>query len=118
MAQRISGYGRIEADRYETEAWVTEVWLPHLPAISDDVPIWEPACGSGKMAKVLRDAGYAVFASDIETGTDFLKTDASQLKFKLIRDQPAIQGRLGAEVRAARAQDGGQGRHRLHAAAY
>lgn len=31
--------------------------LPHL--------IWEPACGTGNIVKVLRDAGHAVIATDI-----------------------------------------------------
>lgn len=71
MSQRDSGYERKERDLYETPEWVTEALLPHLPKTAN---IWEPACGSGKMAKVL-DATYA---TDLETeygdsGMDFLK---------------------------------------------
>ena len=44
--------------------------------------IWEPACGSGNIVKVLRARGHTVYASDInnygcgEPGVDFLTTDA------------------------------------------
>jgi hypothetical protein len=73
LAQRHSGRERIEFDQYETvEPWITEALLPHLPAPSEGIPIWEPACGSGQMVKVLRDAGYTAHATDIQTGTDFL----------------------------------------------
>lgn len=61
--RRNSGYERKERDFYSTPAWVTDVLLKHvrLPR-----KIWEPACGSGKMSKVLAEAGHNVFASDIE----------------------------------------------------
>lgn len=71
MSQRASGYERKERDLYETPAWVTEALLPHLPEGLTD--IWEPACGSGKMARVLETIpGAKVIATDIETGDDFL----------------------------------------------
>src|SRR5215472_3836795 len=44
--------------------------------------IWEPACGSGNIVKVLRAHGHTVYASDLhdygcgQPGTDFLTTDA------------------------------------------
>lgn len=43
-----------------------------------DGDIWEPACGDGRIAKVLTEHGYAVFSTDLhayghgETGVDFL----------------------------------------------
>lgn len=37
--------------------------------------IWEPACGNNDMVKVLRENGHFVVGTDIQTGTDFLKTD-------------------------------------------
>ncbi len=72
MSQRDSGYVRKERDLYETPEWVTEVISSHAGATGDG-PIWEPACGSGKMARVLRRY-FDVFESDIESGTDFLQT--------------------------------------------
>ena len=62
MSQRDSGYERKERDLYETPEWVTEALLPHLPAHEGFV--WEPACGSGKMSKVLKKR-FAVISSDI-----------------------------------------------------
>lgn len=62
MSQRDSGYERKERDLYETPEWVTEALLPHLPKLQT---IWEPACGTGKMAHVLSRAAY-VHRSDIE----------------------------------------------------
>lgn len=44
-----------------------------------DGPIWEPACGDGRMAKVLSDHGQCVVSTDLhayghgESGIDFLK---------------------------------------------
>ena len=63
MSQRDSGYERKERDLYETPEWVTEALLPHLPRFDC---IWEPACGSGKMARVLWKAASVVTMSDIE----------------------------------------------------
>lgn len=66
MSQRASGYERKERDLYETPAWVTEALLPHLPEGLTE--IWEPACGSGKMARALETIpGAKVIATDIET---------------------------------------------------
>jgi hypothetical protein len=61
VSQRDSGYERKERDLYETPAWVTEALLPHLPQGMD---VWEPACGSGKMSRVL-SAHHFVTATDI-----------------------------------------------------
>lgn len=71
MSQRESGYERKERDLYETPEWVTEALLPHLAM---PLSIWEPACGSGKMSRVLVEAGYAVTATDIadDMPLDFL----------------------------------------------
>src|SRR6516165_6856121 len=70
MSQRNSGFRRKKLDDYPTPPWVTEALLPHLPARVRT--IWEPAAGSGQMARVLKQAGYAVRASDISQGIDFL----------------------------------------------
>ena len=63
MSQRDSGYERKERDLYETPEWVTECLLPHLPR--RDISIWEPACGSGKMSRVLARRARDVIATDI-----------------------------------------------------
>src|SRR5271169_3897321 len=73
MSQRDSGYEREPRDKYETPSWATEALLPHIPERISN--IWEPACGSGKMVRVLEGAGYDVHATDIEQGQDFLDED-------------------------------------------
>jgi hypothetical protein len=70
MSQRESGYERKERDLYETPEWVTEALLPSLALAH----FWEPAQGSGKMARVLSRIG-PVTGTDIETGCDFLRTN-------------------------------------------
>jgi hypothetical protein len=70
MSQRSSGYAREPLDRYETPAWVTDALVPHINKLVHR--IWEPASGSGAMADALREAGFHVHATDIESGTDFL----------------------------------------------
>ena len=62
MSQRNSEYARKERDLYETPEWVTEALLPHLPLLHW---VLEPACGSGKMARVLAKV-TVVNVSDIE----------------------------------------------------
>jgi hypothetical protein len=69
MSQRDSGYERKERDLYETPEWVTNALVPHLPWMPDEV--WEPACGSGKMAAALALL-FEVRATDIDAGVDFL----------------------------------------------
>ena len=64
---------RDPVDRYETPDSVTRalarrVHLPHN--------IREPACGTGRMARVLAGLGYDMHATDIvEDGVDFLEDD-------------------------------------------
>ncbi len=70
MSQRESGYERKERDLYETPEWVTEALLSHLPRRPSK--IWEPAMGSGKMARVFSAKGLGWVGSDIEHGEDFL----------------------------------------------
>jgi len=66
MSQRDSGYARIAFDQYETPEWATRALLPH---ILGGLVIWEPACGSGKMSRILN----AHLATDIQAGRDFLQ---------------------------------------------
>ena len=67
-------------DLYETPDVAVQALLDVEP-----IPplIWEPACGRGAIARVLRDAGHSVYASDLvdygdigqpyESNVDFLK---------------------------------------------
>lgn len=72
MSQRESGYARKERDLYETPEWVTAALCPHLHC--DIRHIWEPAAGSGQMARALQATGRNVVSTDIVTGEDFLTT--------------------------------------------
>lgn len=71
MSQRDSGYERKERDLYETPEWVTELVIPHIPLRISKV--WEPACGSGRMADVLFSGRFGGWHTDISTGSDFFK---------------------------------------------
>ncbi len=64
MSQRDSGYARQERDLYETPEWATEALLPHLSKYRKD-SAWEPAAGSGKMARVLEQHFERVYRWDI-----------------------------------------------------
>ena len=64
MSQRESGYARKERDLYETPEWVTEAILPHLDKWRCDA-VWEPAAGSGMMARILNRHFHRVYEWDI-----------------------------------------------------
>lgn len=79
-----SAIDRNKTDFYETPPEVTTALLDFLEAAghlhpSKDV-IWEPACGAGKMAEVMRTAGYDVICTDLNdfgygmSGVDFLES--------------------------------------------
>lgn len=76
MSQRDSGYARVAFDQYETPEWATVAVMRHL---LPGMKIWEPACGSGKMAQALIKYGglcaSPVDGTDIQMGVDFLKCD-------------------------------------------
>lgn len=72
MAQRNSGYRRKRNDAYFTPSWVTEALLPHIPKRINQV--WEPACGRGAIADVLRKRIQLIHRTDLNTGHDFLTT--------------------------------------------
>ena len=71
----ISGYDRQQNDFYPTPAWVTEALLASVTLRG---PVWEPCCGDGAMARVLKEQGHAIVASDLvdrgfgRPGVDFL----------------------------------------------
>lgn len=73
VSQRDSGYARKERDLYETPTWVTQALLPHVPVWATTGQVWEPACGSGQMTRVLSPAFNGIVETDISTGTDFLR---------------------------------------------
>lgn len=71
---------REEHDYYATEPRATEL-LCDLENFSQK--IWEPACGGGHIAEVLKSRGYTVCCSDLidrgygQGGIDFLKTSVN-----------------------------------------
>lgn len=66
MSRRDSTYERKPRDLYETPAWVTEIIAREMALGVPGTKVWEPAAGTGAMAKVLRECGAEVWASDIE----------------------------------------------------
>lgn len=76
-----SAIDRNKVDFYETPPLATIALLDFLEKNGCLCPghsIWEPACGSGKIAEILRNRGYNVISTDLndfgygETGIDFL----------------------------------------------
>ena len=97
MSQRDSGYERKERDLYETPAWVTEAVLPHLPFVYQG-RVWEPACGSGKMLKVLHDrCGEYVCGTDIVEGTDFLACHKAHDVSGIVTNPPYVHAQQFCE---------------------
>lgn len=88
MSQRVSGYVRKERDCYETPAWVTQALVPHIPERIHN--IWEPAAGSGKMVRALREAGYSVVGTDIADGEDFLMRTGPICTDAIITNPPYV----------------------------
>lgn len=73
-AIHISGYDREAEDFYSTPDWVTECLLRETALRG---PVWEPCCGDGAIAEVLKRAGHRVEATDLSdygygrAGVDF-----------------------------------------------
>ena len=67
MALRMAGLSRASDGRWFARG--SREGLPHLGNIKS---VWEPAAGSGKMARVLEAAGLRVLSTDILAGQDFL----------------------------------------------
>lgn len=61
-------------DDFSTPNWATDILFRHIKFSG---PIWEPACGSGKMAERIKQHGYKVIATTLKnrgygkTGIDF-----------------------------------------------
>lgn len=66
---------RLSTDFYPTPPEVTIALLDYLQ-LPKRTRIWEPACGRGHMVDVMRSQGYKVTGTDLQTGTDFLTTEA------------------------------------------
>jgi hypothetical protein len=64
MSKRDSGYPRMKRDLYETPRWVVDALCEVVPNLKGKT-IWEPACGTGRMAEALKKQGVIVRASDI-----------------------------------------------------
>lgn len=77
-----AGYPRRAFDFYPTEPWVTEALCREVEF--DRGIVWEPACGDGRMARVLDKWSTEVVASDItdhgygERGIDFLNSESRE----------------------------------------
>lgn len=101
MAQRKSGYAREAYDRYETPEWVTEALLRRFPPVQ--TTIWEPACGNGKISKVLERHALNVRSTDIEQKygevCDFLSPHA--LNIQIPRDWLITNPPYGPQGRTA-----------------
>lgn len=87
MSQRVSGYVRKELDAYETPEWVTLALMPHIPERIK--AIWEPACGNGKMVRIL-ETKFGVLGTDIEDeyNRDFFDGDLPVVYDAIITNPP------------------------------
>lgn len=64
---------RRELDFYPTPPEVTIALMEFLKL--KPCKIWECACGNGAMSNVIKNYGHEVIATDLNTGTDYLKTE-------------------------------------------
>ncbi len=100
QARNMVGSGeheRSEADYYPTcpEAVYGLLSKEYFIPVADNKPmgIWEPACGDGAIAEILREH-YAVHASDLydwgygHTGKDFLTCEFSDLCGHIVTNPP------------------------------
>lgn len=72
MAQRESGYERVERDAYNTPPWPTAAALHEImgPRFRRGMTVWECAAGTGQMVAELERAGLKVIPSDIHAPND------------------------------------------------
>ena len=89
MLQSQANWDRKAADFYPSPVDVTESIMPVIEVIQEHkgfpLKIWEPACGDGRMSRVLEWHGYEVFSSDLRehsgygvSGIDFLAKDVTE----------------------------------------
>ena len=78
-----SAKDRNQVDFYETPPLATVALIDFLEAngsLHPGVKVWEPACGAGKLAEVLKRRDYEVICTDLndfgygESGVDFLES--------------------------------------------
>lgn len=87
-----TGFKRRLHDFYQTEPWVTEA-LCRAVEFDPHLLLWEPACGDGRMARVLGRWHAAVVATDLidhgygDTSHDFLN-EATSGWLAATRDTP------------------------------
>jgi predicted RNA methylase len=65
MSKKASGFARMDGDRYMTPEWPVRALLSVYPMYGN---VWEPACGEGAIARVIRDNNpfVNVVATDID----------------------------------------------------
>lgn len=89
MAQRNSNYERKPRDFYGTPSWVTELVLPYIRA---SAVVWEPACGTGAMTRVL-ETQFPTISTDVEPGPDHAAID-----FFACSAPPRLNGQLPSAI--------------------
>ncbi len=57
-----------EKDCFQTPSYATRLLLPYIPKTITH--IWECAAGEGRISRILREAGYTVFETDIKESWD------------------------------------------------
>ena len=83
--------GRPRDDFYPTDPKATKALL-EVEQFS--LQVWEPACGNGAMAEVLKDGGYSVYATDLndrgygESRVDFLMSWPGWFSGDIITNPP------------------------------
>jgi hypothetical protein len=64
MGKHETGYARVPRDLYPTPAWVIAALAEHVNF--QNLTVWEPACGDGRMSEALNLAGCSrVYSTDI-----------------------------------------------------
>jgi hypothetical protein len=64
MGKHETSYARIPPDLYPTPAWVIAALAEHVDF--QNLTVWEPACGDGRMSEALKLAGCSrVYSTDI-----------------------------------------------------
>lgn len=80
-------------DLYETPECATRALLA-VETLGDGA-IWEPACGRGAIARVLKAAGHRVYATDL---VDYESPDQDRAKIDFLLEQQAPDFYIGAIV--------------------
>lgn len=82
-------------DTFQTPAYATRLLLPFIP--KEITHVWECAAGGGYISRILSEAGYSVFETDIKERegltpynfiSDPIRTDIKPGKFSIITNPP------------------------------